>query len=213
MKANKTVSRVDSYPPSRVVDLKVVAMEFYNMTVTLQWTAPGDDLDSGKGEALHQSHPLKFKKKIILLFCYFVILFCYFVIVFCYFVILTFFICTVSFYRLKYSDNSDDVFNENFQLGTGAIELVAGNVYQGSLEPLEAGNVQTVTFYLPLANINTTYYFALRAYDDANKTSPTSNVASIQIVTYFSSLRGVVHSKKSEKSEKNPKKSGKNLED
>ena len=97
-------------------------------------------------------------------------------------------------------------------MGTGAIELVAGNVYQGSLEPLEAGNVQTVTFYLPLANINTTYYFALRAYDDANKTSPTSNVASIQIVNYFSSLR-VVHSKKSEKSEKNPKKSGKNLED
>ena len=139
----------------------------------------------------------------------------YFVIVFCYFVILTFFICTVSFYRLKYSDNSDDVFNENFQLGTGAIELVAGNVYQGSLEPLEAGNVQTVTFYLPLANINTTYYFALRAYDDANKTSPTSNVASIQIVTYFSHLlRGVVHSKKSEKirkkSEKNPENPQKN---
>ena len=60
LKANKTVSRVDPYPPGRVVDLKVIAIEVYNMTVTLQWTAPGDDLDSGKGEALHQTSHLKF---------------------------------------------------------------------------------------------------------------------------------------------------------
>lgn len=38
-----------SYPPNRVTDLKVVAMEVENSAVTIEWTAPGQELDSGTG--------------------------------------------------------------------------------------------------------------------------------------------------------------------
>lgn len=37
----------DIYPPSRIIDLRVVRKSEINMTVTLSWTAPGDDLDHG----------------------------------------------------------------------------------------------------------------------------------------------------------------------
>ena len=40
---------VDTTPPSRVVDLKVVRHLGYRNTLVLTWTAPGDDLDHGKG--------------------------------------------------------------------------------------------------------------------------------------------------------------------
>ncbi|XP_033755021.1 calcium-activated chloride channel regulator 1-like [Pecten maximus] len=39
--------RNDVYPPSRIIDLHVVRKSDINMTVTLSWTAPGDDLDHG----------------------------------------------------------------------------------------------------------------------------------------------------------------------
>lgn len=38
-----------SYPPSRVTDLKVVAMQVYEMSLTIEWTAPGEQLDVGLG--------------------------------------------------------------------------------------------------------------------------------------------------------------------
>ncbi|OWF54545.1 epithelial chloride channel protein-like [Mizuhopecten yessoensis] len=37
----------DVYPPSRIIDLHVVQKSDINMTVSLSWTAPGDDLDHG----------------------------------------------------------------------------------------------------------------------------------------------------------------------
>ena len=39
----------DVYAPSRVTDLKVTAMKLDVMTMTIQWTAPGDDYDAGTG--------------------------------------------------------------------------------------------------------------------------------------------------------------------
>ena len=38
-----------SYPPSRVTDLKVVAIQVDQMSVTIEWTAPGGQLDNGIG--------------------------------------------------------------------------------------------------------------------------------------------------------------------
>ncbi|XP_067667287.1 calcium-activated chloride channel regulator 3A-1-like [Haliotis asinina] len=37
----------DNYPPSRVTDFKVTAVDNNNRTVTLTWTAPGSDLNTG----------------------------------------------------------------------------------------------------------------------------------------------------------------------
>ncbi|KAJ8047303.1 Calcium-activated chloride channel regulator 1 [Holothuria leucospilota] len=37
----------DIYPPCKIIDLRVKAVSYENRTVTLQFTAPGNDLDSG----------------------------------------------------------------------------------------------------------------------------------------------------------------------
>ena len=51
LKVEKALPRnTDVYPPSRVTDLKVVAMQVDKMILTIEWTAPGDDLDTGKGK-------------------------------------------------------------------------------------------------------------------------------------------------------------------
>ncbi|XP_064459221.1 calcium-activated chloride channel regulator 2-like [Ornithodoros turicata] len=41
----------DIFPPSRVTDLVVMHIDSGNMRVILQWTAPGNDLDSGRADA------------------------------------------------------------------------------------------------------------------------------------------------------------------
>lgn len=42
---------VDSTPPSTILDLRVTQTSYEEATVTLVWTAPGDDLDSGQAES------------------------------------------------------------------------------------------------------------------------------------------------------------------
>ncbi|XP_071830250.1 calcium-activated chloride channel regulator 1-like isoform X3 [Apostichopus japonicus] len=39
---------IDSTPPSTILNLRVVATSYEESRLTLEWTAPGDDLDSGK---------------------------------------------------------------------------------------------------------------------------------------------------------------------
>ena len=39
----------DVYPPGRVTDLKLAAMQIDKLAMTIEWTAPGDDLDTGTG--------------------------------------------------------------------------------------------------------------------------------------------------------------------
>jgi hypothetical protein len=41
-----------SYPPGRVTDLKVVAMQVNQTSMTIEWTAPGQELDVGIGISL-----------------------------------------------------------------------------------------------------------------------------------------------------------------
>ncbi|XP_077978801.1 calcium-activated chloride channel regulator 3A-1-like [Glandiceps talaboti] len=47
IQAPVTVDPGDAFPPSRITDLRVVETSYENQTVTLKWTAPGNDLDSG----------------------------------------------------------------------------------------------------------------------------------------------------------------------
>lgn len=39
----------DILPPNRVADLNVISIDSENSTVELQWTAPGDNYDYGRG--------------------------------------------------------------------------------------------------------------------------------------------------------------------
>ena len=39
----------DYIAPGRIIDLRVTATSFDEASVTLSWSAPGDDLDSGAG--------------------------------------------------------------------------------------------------------------------------------------------------------------------
>jgi hypothetical protein len=44
---------VTTYPPSRVTDMKVVSMQVDQMSVTIEWTATGQQLDQGIGNPRH----------------------------------------------------------------------------------------------------------------------------------------------------------------
>lgn len=39
-----------NYPPCRIHDLVVLQVNYLNATITLQWTAPGSDMDNGAGK-------------------------------------------------------------------------------------------------------------------------------------------------------------------
>ncbi|XP_054712372.1 calcium-activated chloride channel regulator 4A-like [Uloborus diversus] len=44
----ESAPNIDIYPPNKIGDLKLLSVNPLNRTVTLQWTAPGNDYDSGK---------------------------------------------------------------------------------------------------------------------------------------------------------------------
>ena len=54
----------DAYPPSRVTDLKVASVQVNQMTLTIEWTAPGDDLDQGTGLYRNSKLPLKYLDRV-----------------------------------------------------------------------------------------------------------------------------------------------------
>ena len=131
-------------------------MNVENMTVTLQWTSPGDNLDDGKGRDLiadqiiidHLRFDFQFLAKR---------------------------------YQVKFSNVFDRLLND-FASEANSTELTDEHVVKGNLNPLNAGSKHTVTFAIPGAKQDITYFFALRAVDAVNKSSETSNIASIQIV-------------------------------
>lgn len=83
-------------------------------------------------------------------------------------------------YEIRYSTSFFDVTEANFTVGNSALvteDVVAG----GSLQPLEAGSKQNVTFVMEKEALDTTFFIALRAIDKAKKNSDVSNVASVRI--------------------------------
>ncbi|XP_046645406.1 calcium-activated chloride channel regulator 1-like [Daphnia pulicaria] len=124
-----------SYPPSRVTDLKVVATEVDSTSLTIEWTAPGQELDNG----------------------------------------------TATEYQIKYSDVFDNLLDNNFNSDL-PVQFGQGDVLDGSLQPLESGSKQRVSLALPKKSENVTYFIALRAINNRNVASNTSNVVSVKIV-------------------------------
>ncbi len=55
------------------------------------------------------------------------------------------------------------------------------DVIDGGMQPLQSGSKQRVTLVLPKTSENVTYYIALRAVNDNNDASSTSNVVSVKL--------------------------------
>jgi hypothetical protein len=83
-------------------------------------------------------------------------------------------------YQIKYSEVFDNLMDNNFN-STLSVQFGQQDVLDGSLEPLVSGSKQRVSLALPKAFQNVTYYIALRAINNKNMTSNTSNVVSVQI--------------------------------
>jgi hypothetical protein len=62
-----------------------------------------------------------------------------------------------------------------------SVQFGKQDVIGGSMQPLESGSKQRVTLVLPNMSENVTYYIALRAVNDNNHISSTSNVVSVKL--------------------------------
>ncbi|XP_057365331.1 calcium-activated chloride channel regulator 4-like [Daphnia carinata] len=87
---------------------------------------------------------------------------------------------TVAYYVLRYSDTPDYVINYNFDDEYSARKkrsaIKEDDLVAGSLEPIEAGSLQTATFLLSDIDLDRPYYVTLRAVDKAGKVGQVSNV-------------------------------------
>ncbi|KAI9559824.1 hypothetical protein GHT06_013831 [Daphnia sinensis] len=87
---------------------------------------------------------------------------------------------TVSHYELKYSEIADDVMNSNFDDESPVRKrrsvIKEDDLVAGSLEPIEAGSLQTATFRLTEVRPGRPYYVTLRAVDKADNAGPVSNL-------------------------------------
>jgi hypothetical protein len=84
-------------------------------------------------------------------------------------------------YQIKYSDVFDNLLDNNFNSDL-PVQFGQGDVLDGSLQPLESGSKQRVSLALPKKSENVTYFIALRAINNRNVASNTSNVVSVKIV-------------------------------
>ena len=90
------------------------------------------------------------------------------------------FFCAASEYLIKYSDVFDNLVDNNFN-SNSSVQFGQENVLGGSMWPLPSGSKQRVSLALPKASESVTFYIALRAVNDKNDASSTSNVVSVKI--------------------------------
>ncbi|XP_057365310.1 calcium-activated chloride channel regulator 4-like [Daphnia carinata] len=87
---------------------------------------------------------------------------------------------TVAYYELKYSDIAADVMNSNFDDESSVRKrrsvIKEDDLVAGSLEPIEAGSLQTAIFLLSDIDQERPYYVTLRAVDKAGKAGQVSNL-------------------------------------
>lgn len=86
---------------------------------------------------------------------------------------------TVSLYKIRYSPNVGDLSESAFD--ASPTPVLAADISDGSLQPLQAGIKQNVTFLLRNATQDVTYFIALKAVDKVSKQSPVSNVISVKM--------------------------------
>ncbi|XP_002730442.1 calcium-activated chloride channel regulator 1-like [Saccoglossus kowalevskii] len=128
----------DPYPPSRISDLESPTSDYDEQTITLHWTAVGDDLDQG----------------------------------------------TAHYYDLRYSTSFSDIL-DNFE---NAIQITNKDLISGDvLSPSPSGSSENVTVWLATSGTGTTYYFGVRAVDEANNKGDVSTIAQNTIVPIPSS--------------------------
>lgn len=84
-------------------------------------------------------------------------------------------------YEIKYSANHEDLFEENFVSGGGILITESMNAGSSPLNPAPVGSIQNFTIFLADVEPETTYFFALRAFNSANQFSSPSNLASIRL--------------------------------
>ncbi len=86
-------------------------------------------------------------------------------------------------YEIRYSPTYSALSEHNFDFGENSILVNDGDlVIPGSLVPLPPGGQQTLTFMMrSAAQLDTTYFVAMRSINNASSASPVSNVASVQI--------------------------------
>lgn len=82
-------------------------------------------------------------------------------------------------YQIKYSEVFDNLLDSNFD--SKPVQFGDQDVIDGGMQPLQSGNKQRVTLVLPKSSENVTYYIALRAVNDNNDASSTSNVVSVKL--------------------------------
>ncbi|XP_072178776.1 calcium-activated chloride channel regulator 1-like [Diadema setosum] len=122
----------DGIAPSRIHDLAYTSFSYANSTISLTWTAVGDDLDQG----------------------------------------------TASSYELRYT-TTFSVIQNNFTMAQSVFEnqTIIGNL--SSIAP--AGSTESITIELPARGMDIVYYFAIRAWDEADNVGDKSNIASVSI--------------------------------
>ena len=159
-KVEKAVSAGQVYPPGRVTDLMITVVNATDTSITVRWTAPGSQLDSGTGTTLPKSRSIsRVQYNTVLLVR-----------------------LLVSRYQIKYSSIFDQLTDDNFHSTANSTDLGQSNVLTGNLEhPLAAGTEQLIRFSLANVLVDaTTYFLALRAVNHANRTSNVSNIVSFR---------------------------------
>ena len=143
-----------------MTDLKIVAVQIEKMILTIEWTAPGDDLDVGTGSYLFLSNNYNILLNLSTTCVYF--------------------LCLATSYQIMYATMFEYLMDDKL---TFPAQFKSQDVISGTLKPLISGSKQTISlsmsklFYPP----NSTYFIALRTIDKANQTSKTSNIVSIQV--------------------------------
>lgn len=86
-------------------------------------------------------------------------------------------------YEIRYSPTYSTLSEHNFDFGENSVLINDGDlIIPGSLVPLPPGGQQTLTFMMrSAAQLDTTYFVAMRSINNASKSSPVSNIASVQI--------------------------------
>ncbi|XP_071959960.1 calcium-activated chloride channel regulator 1-like [Antedon mediterranea] len=119
----------DLISPSKIIDLRVLATSYSEQKVVLQWTAVGDDLDTGNATK----------------------------------------------YELKMSNSFSELLT-NF---ANAREINNIDVIEGDITIVRpAGVVERIGLRVPTRGANQTYFFAIRAQDEASNYGDVSNIVS-----------------------------------
>ena len=148
----------DLMPPARITDLTVIGTNYPNLSVTLQWTAPGDDAYTGNG-TMHVSSPLH----ACMGFTLYIVYAC-----------TSYFSCLAVSCNLRLATDFDDLINTT--VFNKQRDVARSDVLSGSVDPLPGGSTQHVTVRVADGVADREYYAALVCTDEVDNPSRVSNI-------------------------------------